>query len=177
MNYNKQTFYKGGTPKVSKTTLNLSDTCLWDKIGYTDHFLVCIDDLYQRQPLLPAAAKADDWSQNDEYLEAPEDELLRKHDDNSNGIVKINMPAPVREEPKFPQEKWKTVIGKYYTPTYCYMMQYDNSLRNFSFQSVTALLLDISESCFETNIIGFLKFYMFFICNFCSSYVFRDMTL
>lgn len=73
---------------------------------------MCIGDLYQRQPLLPAAAKADDWSQHNEYLEAPEDELLHKHDDNSNGIVKINIPAPVREGPKFPQERWKTVIGK-----------------------------------------------------------------
>lgn len=74
---------------------------------------MCIGDLYQRQPLLPAAAKVDDWSQHDEYLEAPENELLGKHDENSNGIVKINMPTPVREEPKFPQEKLKTVIGKY----------------------------------------------------------------
>ncbi|XP_071455791.1 phosphatidylcholine:ceramide cholinephosphotransferase 2-like [Hetaerina americana] len=30
---------------------------------------------------------------------------------NSNGVVRIDVPAPLREEPRFPKEKWKTFIA------------------------------------------------------------------
>lgn len=32
--------------------------------------------------------------------------------------VKIDVPVPLREEPKFPKEKWKTFVCKY---TFCYI--------------------------------------------------------
>lgn len=47
-----------------------------------------------------------------EYFGDDEDEIMHKSTD-SNGVIKINMPAPIREEPRFPQERWKTLIGKY----------------------------------------------------------------
>lgn len=31
----------------------------------------------------------------------------------SNGMVKIPIPAPHREEPRFPKEKFKTFLGEY----------------------------------------------------------------
>ncbi|KAF2903836.1 hypothetical protein ILUMI_02334 [Ignelater luminosus] len=74
-------------------------------------------DLYQRQPLLPTPAKGDKWGHGSHptaaqeyYVEEDEDEVLRKGSE-PNGVVKINMPAPVREEPRFPQERWKTLIA------------------------------------------------------------------
>lgn len=39
-----------------------------------------------------------------------EEEVLHKTD-NTNGVIKISMPAPVREEPRYPQERWKTIIA------------------------------------------------------------------
>lgn len=80
------------------------------------NFLIA-GDLYQRQPLLPTPAKGDKWGHGSHptaaqeyYVEEDEDEVLRKSAE-ANGVVKINMPAPVREEPRFPQERWKTLIG------------------------------------------------------------------
>ena len=29
----------------------------------------------------------------------------------ANGVVKINIPKAEREEPRFPKEKWKTLVG------------------------------------------------------------------
>ncbi|KAK5640119.1 hypothetical protein RI129_010930 [Pyrocoelia pectoralis] len=73
-------------------------------------------DLYQRQPLLPTPPKGDRWSQGPESrqqyystAEEEDDDVLQNQE--SNGIIKINMPPPVREEPRFPQERWKTVIA------------------------------------------------------------------
>lgn len=71
-------------------------------------------DLYQRQPLLPAPNSK--WangtpSAHTEYFADEEDDIVHKTND-SNGIIAINMPAPVREEPRFPQERWKTLIGE-----------------------------------------------------------------
>lgn len=80
-------------------------------------------DLYQRQPLLPTPTKgnADKWNHNNhstapkEYYDEEEDdvdEISRNSVTNCNGIIKINVPPPVREEPKYPKEKWKTLFGK-----------------------------------------------------------------
>ncbi|XP_031357340.1 phosphatidylcholine:ceramide cholinephosphotransferase 2-like isoform X2 [Photinus pyralis] len=76
-------------------------------------------DLYQRQPLLPAPAKGDRWGQGNrpesrqQYYSASaeddDDDALDNHE--SNGVIKISMPPPIREEPRFPQERWKTVIA------------------------------------------------------------------
>lgn len=75
-------------------------------------------DLYQRQPLLPTPPKGDRWSQGNRpeslqqyYSTAEEEDDDVVQNQESNGIIKINMPAPIREEPRFPQERWKTVIA------------------------------------------------------------------
>ena len=83
-------------------------------------------DVYQRQPLLPGAPLSkskDKWSgvaSSSDYYEDDEDEKdiegLGRHpgipNGSSSGIVKIDMPAPLREEPRYPKEKWKTFLGK-----------------------------------------------------------------
>jgi len=84
-------------------------------------------DVYQRQPLLPGAPLSkskDKWSSGvasgSDYYEDDEDEKsiegLGRHPGIPNGsgsdIVKIDIPAPLREEPRFPKEKWKTFLGK-----------------------------------------------------------------
>ncbi|XP_044258432.1 phosphatidylcholine:ceramide cholinephosphotransferase 2-like isoform X2 [Tribolium madens] len=72
-------------------------------------------DLYQRQPLLPNPGKSDKWghdahnSSGQEYYE-DEDDIIQKTNE-SNGVIKINMPPPIREEPRFPQERWKTLLA------------------------------------------------------------------
>ncbi|KAF5300693.1 hypothetical protein FQA39_LY11055 [Lamprigera yunnana] len=72
-------------------------------------------DLYQRQPLLPTTAKRDKWVHGDlpeshkQYHTEDEDD--EGHGTEPNGIIKINIPPPIREEPRFPQERWKTVIA------------------------------------------------------------------
>ncbi|GLV42653.1 Sphingomyelin synthase related [Carabus blaptoides fortunei] len=76
-------------------------------------------DLYQRQPLLPTPTKNEKWGNHPatkEYFDDDEDDgddVIRNGSlhTNSNGVIKISMPAPVREEPKFPKEKWKTLIA------------------------------------------------------------------
>ncbi|XP_049819349.1 phosphatidylcholine:ceramide cholinephosphotransferase 2 isoform X3 [Aethina tumida] len=69
-------------------------------------------DLYQRQPLLSGSGKGDKWghsglnSTEAEYYEDDADERRPE-----SGVIKIEMPAPIREEPKFPQERWKTALA------------------------------------------------------------------
>ncbi|XP_076287534.1 phosphatidylcholine:ceramide cholinephosphotransferase 2 isoform X4 [Lasioglossum baleicum] len=79
-------------------------------------------DVYQRQPLLPGApAKGKDkWSgvasSSDYYVDEDEKiDSLGRHpgipNGSGNGIVKLDIPAPLREEPRFPKEKWKTFLA------------------------------------------------------------------
>lgn len=50
------------------------------------------------------------------FQEVPDDNYdLPYHHQNDNGeavMIKIDVPVPLREEPRFPKEKWKTFIGK-----------------------------------------------------------------
>ncbi|XP_049951092.1 phosphatidylcholine:ceramide cholinephosphotransferase 2-like isoform X1 [Schistocerca serialis cubense] len=81
-------------------------------------------DLYQRQPLLPPSAKNDSWSGSGKgsVLHSPSSEYydvedkteglsIHRNGSLSNGIVKIDVPPPLREEPRFPKEKWKTFVA------------------------------------------------------------------
>ncbi|XP_015183241.1 PREDICTED: phosphatidylcholine:ceramide cholinephosphotransferase 2-like isoform X1 [Polistes dominula] len=81
-------------------------------------------DVYQRQPLLPGAPtkSKDKWSSGvasgSDYYEDDEEEKidgLGRHPGITNGpgsgVVKIDIPAPLREEPRFPKEKWKTFLA------------------------------------------------------------------
>lgn len=73
-------------------------------------------DLYQRQPLLPNQNKADKWnhhSNHNEEYEEEEDDILKhcRNADCRNGVIKIDMPPPIREEPRFPQERCKTLLA------------------------------------------------------------------
>jgi shingomyelin synthase len=84
-------------------------------------------DVYQRQPLLPSAPikNKDKWSgvgSSSDFYEDEEDVKIDnlghiRHtgilNESGNGIVKIDIPAPLREEPRFPKEKWKTFLGLY----------------------------------------------------------------
>ncbi|GJQ76884.1 hypothetical protein Trydic_g15088 [Trypoxylus dichotomus] len=68
-------------------------------------------DLYQRQPLLPNASKND---KNKEYfIDVEEEDILQHKSNTSNGHTRIEMPlpTPIREEPRYPQEKWKTFFA------------------------------------------------------------------
>uniref|UniRef100_A0AAR5QI07 Sphingomyelin synthase-like domain-containing protein n=1 Tax=Dendroctonus ponderosae TaxID=77166 RepID=A0AAR5QI07_DENPD len=72
-------------------------------------------DLYQRQPLLPNPKNGDHWAQHthgttgSEYYVDEEDEIMDKGS-NRNGDIIIDIPAS-REEPRFPQERWKTLLA------------------------------------------------------------------
>ncbi|KAK0175485.1 hypothetical protein PV327_009232 [Microctonus hyperodae] len=79
-------------------------------------------DVYQRQPLLPGAPTKgkDRWGSvgsNVDYYEDDNDKIDNishvRHAgiQNGSGIVKLDIPAPLREEPRFPKEKWKTVLA------------------------------------------------------------------
>ncbi|XP_014237769.1 phosphatidylcholine:ceramide cholinephosphotransferase 2-like isoform X2 [Trichogramma pretiosum] len=81
-------------------------------------------DVYQRQPLLPGASikNKDKWSgvaSSSNYYEDDDDKIDSlghiRHPDLSNGsgsgIIKIDIPAPLKDEPRFPKEKWKTFVG------------------------------------------------------------------
>ncbi|XP_057667125.1 phosphatidylcholine:ceramide cholinephosphotransferase 2-like isoform X2 [Diorhabda carinulata] len=74
-------------------------------------------DLYQRQPLLPNTNKGDKWghgahstSGTGYYDEEEEEDIIQKSNDR-NGHISIDLPAPVREEPRFPQERCKTLLA------------------------------------------------------------------
>lgn len=81
-------------------------------------------DVYQRQPLLPGAPtkSKDKWSgvaSSSDYYEDDEDDKidgLGRHpgipNGSGSGVVKLDIPAPLREEPRFPKEKWKTFLGE-----------------------------------------------------------------
>lgn len=71
-------------------------------------------DLYQRQPLLPNNIKNEKWNHSThstagEYSDEEED--IKKSDER-NGHIRIDLPPPVRDEPRFPQEKLKTLLGE-----------------------------------------------------------------
>ncbi|XP_076174752.1 phosphatidylcholine:ceramide cholinephosphotransferase 2 isoform X3 [Ptiloglossa arizonensis] len=80
-------------------------------------------DVYQRQPLLPGAPTKgkDKWSGvasgSDYYVDDEDEKIdgLGRHpgipNGSGNGVVKVDMPAPLREEPRFPKEKWKTFFA------------------------------------------------------------------
>ncbi|XP_015515553.1 phosphatidylcholine:ceramide cholinephosphotransferase 2 isoform X2 [Neodiprion pinetum] len=86
-------------------------------------------DVYQRQPLLPGAPsknKDKGWggvSSSSEYYDDDEDDKIDglghiRHPNVPNGsgsdIVKLDIPAPLREEPRFPKEKWKTLLAFFF---------------------------------------------------------------
>ncbi|KAL1516852.1 hypothetical protein ABEB36_000697 [Hypothenemus hampei] len=70
-------------------------------------------DLYQRQPLLSNPTGEDHWvhtvhsTNGSEYYE--DDDIMEK-ESSRNGDVKIDIPSP-RDEPRFPQERWKTALA------------------------------------------------------------------
>ena len=75
------------------------------------------------QPLLPPSTKGSTWTSGSstgnilsppiEYYDEDDktDGLAIHRGGVPNGVVKIDVPAPLREEPRFPKEKWKTFIG------------------------------------------------------------------
>ncbi|XP_050315832.1 phosphatidylcholine:ceramide cholinephosphotransferase 2-like [Anthonomus grandis grandis] len=75
-------------------------------------------DLYQRQPLLPSLSKTDSdhWAHGthgngtSEYYVDDEDDDIMEKGPNRNGDIKIDIPTS-REEPRFPQERWKTLLA------------------------------------------------------------------
>lgn len=72
-----------------------------DDCGFMTH------DVYQRQPLL---------QEKDSYTKDYEERMYKEncnsyYNGSSNGIVKIPMPTPHREEPRFPKEKMKTFLA------------------------------------------------------------------
>ncbi|XP_044012614.1 phosphatidylcholine:ceramide cholinephosphotransferase 2-like isoform X3 [Aphidius gifuensis] len=93
-------------------------------------------DIYQRQPLLPGAPinktkerwgsgvgsggggvgtssdyYDDDDDNNNDNNKMDNDNHSRQCIQNGSGIVKIDIPVPLREEPRFPKEKWKTFLA------------------------------------------------------------------
>lgn len=82
-------------------------------------------DVYQRQPLLPGApvkgkdrwggvGSSSDYYEDDEHNKIDEIGHARHsgvQNGSGSGIVKLDIPAPLREEPRFPKEKWKTLLG------------------------------------------------------------------
>jgi shingomyelin synthase len=79
-------------------------------------------DVSAVQPLLPPTTKGNAWTSNStgniisppiEYYDEDDktDGLAIHRGGVPNGVIKIDIPAPLREEPRFPKEKWKTFIG------------------------------------------------------------------
>ena len=82
-------------------------------------------DVYQRQPLLPSIPikNKDKWSgvgSSSDYYEEEDDDKIDnlshvRHPGIPNGsgsnTIKIDIPAPLIEEPRFPKEKWKAFLG------------------------------------------------------------------
>lgn len=106
------------------------------------HWLcLIVQDVYQRQPLLSSSSKGEGWETGEEYTSSSEPTTFydskgsssngsRGHHGNGsvainglsngtkdscgeNGIIRIDMPAPHREEPKYPREYIKTLVGEY----------------------------------------------------------------
>lgn len=70
-------------------------------------------DVYQRQPLLTEGWVSEGQRKREpEFSEDDEDKLDGLRRNPVNGTVRIEVPTPLREEPRFPQEKIKTFIGK-----------------------------------------------------------------
>lgn len=72
-------------------------------------------DLYQRQPLLPNNTKSEKWNHSShsaavEFYDEDEDDVQKS--DERNGHIRIDLPSPIRDEPRFPQQKCKTLLGK-----------------------------------------------------------------
>lgn len=42
-----------------------------------------------------------------------------KEEDNNHVMIKLDSPVPIRDEPRFPKEKWKTFMGELYYFLYC----------------------------------------------------------
>ena len=109
-------------------------------------------DVYQRQPLLSSSSKGEGWETGEEYSSSSEpstfyDSKLSNSSSRSNGsvainglnkanggigsngiqlesaVIRIDLPAPHRDEPKFPREYIKTLVGK--TNTYTHFV-YDS---------------------------------------------------
>lgn len=75
-----------------------------------------IGDLYQRQPLLPQNTKSEKWNHGNhspavEFYDEEEEDDIQKTDER-NGHIRIDLPPPIRDEPRFPQEKCKTLLGE-----------------------------------------------------------------
>jgi len=98
-------------------------------------------DVYQRQPLLSSSSKGEGWETGEEYSSSSEpstfydSKLSNSSGGRSNGsvvinglnktnggigingtqlesaVIRIDMPAPNRDEPKFPREYIKTIVG------------------------------------------------------------------
>lgn len=91
----------------------LSTVLVWN-FSHQNFSFEIAGDLYQRQPLLVNSSKGDHWGNskvNTDNDYCMEDDDVQKSG-SSNGIIRIEVPPPIREEPRFPQERWKTVFGK-----------------------------------------------------------------
>ncbi|KAG5885436.1 hypothetical protein JTB14_020772 [Gonioctena quinquepunctata] len=70
-------------------------------------------DLYQRQPLLPNTSKENKWGHSaqsgTEYYDEEEEDIQKSTERNGN--ISIELPSPSREEPRFPQERCKTLLA------------------------------------------------------------------
>lgn len=66
--------------------------------------------------MLPQNAKSEKWNNGShsaavEYYDEEEGEDIQKSEER-NGHILIDLPPPTRDEPRFPQEKCKTLLGK-----------------------------------------------------------------
>ncbi|KAF4523590.1 hypothetical protein B566_EDAN016233 [Ephemera danica] len=68
-----------------------------------------VQEVYQSQPLLPCNGK-EDWS-SEPRLYSLSSSGSSSGASSPRQTVKIDIPAPNREEPRFPREKWKTFIA------------------------------------------------------------------
>ncbi|XP_039276655.1 phosphatidylcholine:ceramide cholinephosphotransferase 2-like isoform X2 [Nilaparvata lugens] len=85
------------------------------------------NDLYQRQPLLPldswaaknggvsgggvGAGQGEGGGGGGGYSEEEEDEKSDGLKRGVNGVVRIDLPTPMRDEPRFPKEQFKTFVA------------------------------------------------------------------
>lgn len=61
---------------------------------------------------------------------------LKRNVINSNGVVRIDLPSPLREEPRFPKEKLKTFIGELNTDTFWSVYLLSSKSASFIFKDV-----------------------------------------